>query len=142
MRSLASQLRALQPDGRAQPLVYADANVPAPLVQFMRRRLGWDVLHVVDEAGWRRATDVAHYHRARELGRTLITLDHDYFDDRSFPPDLSGGVVVLSAPDVVAHQRLLVDLDGVLRLGERPAASAVPLRGRKLHLFPGWTEYA
>ena len=52
-------------------------------------------------------------------------------------------MVVLSAPDAAALARLLADLDALLRLGERPPdAEGLPLRGRKLHLFPGWTEYA
>ncbi len=86
---------------------------------------------------------MAHYYRARDLKRTLVTLDHDYFNDRRFPPGDSGGVVVLSAPDATSLARLLADLDALLRFGERPADDpALPLKGRKLHLFPGWTEYA
>jgi hypothetical protein len=140
MRSLSAQLRALRPDAEGTPRIYADANVPVPLVQHMRQRLGWDVLHVVDEDQWRRASDVAHYQRARELERTLVTLDHDYFDERLFPLIDCGGVAVLSAPDDRGFHRLLGDLDALLRLGES-AAAPMPLRGRKLHLFPGWTEY-
>lgn len=143
MGTLGSTLAALRGRASDAPMVYADANVPAPAVRHMRSHLGWDVTHVMDEPEWRRATDVAHYRRARTLGRTLVTLDHDYLDDRLFPPTDSGGVAVLSAPDTAALARLLADLDALLRYGDRPPdAAGLPLRGRKLHLFPGWTEYA
>lgn len=143
MSTLHAALEALRDRSDTGPLVYADANVPAPSVRHMRARLRWDVTHVIEDSAWRRATDLQHYHRARDLRRTLVTLDHDYFDDRRFPPADSGGVVVLSAPDDRTLARLLADLDALLRFGERPCtAHALPLRGRKLHLFPGWTEYA
>ena len=143
MGTLFSELETLRDPSDARPLVYADANLPAPTVREMRARLGWDVTHVIDDPAWRRASDVAHYHRARTLQRTLVTLDHDYFDDRRFPPADSGGVVVVSAPDSRTLGRLLADLDALLRFGERPyTTDPLPLRGRKLHLFPGWTEYA
>ena len=143
MGSLSSALQALRDPATVRPLVYADANVPAPAVREMRARLQWDVTHVMEEPEWRRASDVAHYRRARELRRTLVTFDHDYFDERRFPTTLSGGVVVFTAPDRQALDRLLVDLDALLRLSERlPGLEDLPLVGRKLHLFPGWTDYA
>jgi len=143
MGTLHSALDALRAPHSLRPLVYADANVPAPAVRDMRARFGWDVTHVMDDPQWRRASDVAHYRRARELRRTLVTFDHDYLDERRFPLTLSGGVVVFTAPDASALARLLIDLDALLRLGERrPGHEDLPLVGRKLHLFPGWTEYA
>ena len=128
-------LRAAQADG---PLMYADANVPAPLVGFMRDRLHWDVLHVIDEPAWRRASDLAHFHRAHDLGRTLVTLDRDFLEPRRFPPGESPGVIVLSAPDDRRLQRLLGDIDVWLRAMPVHA----PLRGRTLCLSPGWTPRA
>lgn len=143
MRSLSSALEALRGPCPTRPRVYADANVPAPAIRDMRARFDWDVTHVIDDAAWRRASDVAHYRRARELRRTLVTFDHDYLDERRFPTVLSGGVVVFTVPDAGAFGRLLADLDALLRLGERPPGhDDLPLVGRKLHLFPGWTEYA
>ena len=70
----------------ARPRIYADANVPSGIVAHMRVRLGWDVLFVLEEADLRRAPDVKHYQLAQQLRRTLVTLDHDYLDDRRFPP--------------------------------------------------------
>ena len=78
------------------PRIYVDANVPAGLVAFMRRQLGWDVLFVMEHDELRRARDEEHYRLARQWRRTLVSLDRDYVDDRRFPPDESGGVVVLS----------------------------------------------
>src|SRR5476649_2411512 len=82
-----------------QPRIYADANVPSGIVAHMRRRLHWDVLFVLEEDDLRRAPDVKHYQLAQQLRRTLVTLDRDYLDDRRFPPDACGGVLVIQAPD-------------------------------------------
>ena len=78
---------------------------PLRLVLAMRTRLKWDVLFVMEHDDLRRATDGVHFRLARQLRRTLVTLDRDYLDDRRFPAAESGGVLVLSAP----HE------DGLLR---------------------------
>ena len=44
--------------------MYVDANVPAGLVAFMRNRLQWDVLFVIEHDDLRRARDGEHYRRA------------------------------------------------------------------------------
>ena len=77
------------------PRIYVDANVPAGLVTFMRRQLGWDVLFVIEHEELRRARDEEHYRLARQWRRTLVSFNRDYVDDQRFPPDESGGVVVL-----------------------------------------------
>jgi predicted nuclease of predicted toxin-antitoxin system len=138
MGTLFSELGPLRAAQAGGPLVYADANVPAPLVTFMRQRLRWDVLHVVDEPEWRRATDVAHFHRARDLRRTLVTLDRDFLEDRRFPPVDSPGVVVLWAPDDRRLRTLLETVDTYLR----GLPVTAPLAGRKLNVVPGWTPEA
>jgi Domain of unknown function (DUF5615) len=132
---MASEL-AQKVDGlAARPRIYADANVPARLVAYMRGALGWDVLFVIEDDGLRRATDLRHFQLARQLHRTLVTLDRDYLDDRRFPPDESSGVVVMSAPD----ERAFVDLLGRLdRAFFREDADALPLAGRKLQVHTDW----
>lgn len=113
-----------------RPRVYADANLPIGVVEFMRAKLGWDVFFVLEHADLRRARDIEHYHLARQLGRTLVTLDRDYTDDRSFPPAESPGVIVFSAPDERRLRKLLYEADReVFRV---PGAAALPLEGRKL----------
>lgn len=134
MGTLASALRPIAEELAGVPRVYVDANVPAGVVAAMRRDLGWDVLFVLEHDDLRRAADAEHFHRARDLGRTLITLDRDFLDDRRFPPDLSPGVAVCSAPDEPG-------LVGVLRRFDRDTlraadAPALPLRGRKIALTP------
>jgi hypothetical protein len=140
MGTLVSELGPYAGRLSANPRVYIDANVPSPIVAFMRRSLGWDVLFVVEHDDLRRARDGDHFRLARELHRTLITLDRDYLDDRRFPPGDSGGVVVLSAPDERGLLALLGRLDRqVLRAGQAgPDAGAPPLRGRKLHVHVDW----
>ena len=134
MGTLASELRSIAAGLAAVPRVYADANLPAGVIAAMRHDLHWDVLFVLEDDDLRRAPDREHYRRARELGRTLITLDRDFFDDRDFPIADSPGVVVLSAPDETGLIRLLRQLDrDVLRAAE---AGDTPLAGRKLDLAP------
>jgi hypothetical protein len=130
MGTLASELRPIAAHIAHAPRVYADANVPAGVVAAMRHDLHWDVLFVLEHDDLRRAPDTEHYRRARELGRTLITLDHDFSNDRRFPPDASPGVIVCSAPDEPALLRLLAEVDrAVFRAAD---AGATPLAGRKI----------
>ena len=122
-----------------QPRVYVDANVPAGLVAFMRDTLKWDVLFVIEHDDLRRARDDEHYVMARQLRRTLITLDRDYLDDRRFPPAESGGVLVLTAPDQRGFAGLLARVDReVFRLALESDPATTPLIGRKLHLHVDW----
>ena len=55
---------------------------PLRIVHAMRGRLKWDVLYVMEHDDLRRATDGAHFRLARQLRRTLVTLDRDYLDDQ------------------------------------------------------------
>ena len=123
----------------ARPRIYADANVPSGVVAHMRLRLRWDVLFVLEEADLRRAPDVKHYQLAQQLRRTLVTLDRDYLDDRRFPPDVCGGVLVIQAPD---ERQLAGLLDRINRSlfhaedAEEPIP--LPLAGRKLQVNTDW----
>jgi hypothetical protein len=121
----------------AAPRVYADANVPAGVVQFMRHDLGWDVLFVVEHDDLRRAHDRRHFELARQLSRTLVTMDRDYLDDRRYPPDETSGVIVIWAPNESLLTRTLAAID--LRLFGASHA-ALPLIGRKLVADPDWME--
>ena len=111
------------------PRVYADANIPNGVVGFMRVKLGWDVLFVLEHDELRRAPDIHHYRLARQLGRTLVTLDRDYTDDKRFPVAESPGVIVFSAPDERWLRRLLKQVDEKVF---RSADSAAPLEGRTI----------
>ncbi len=124
------------------PRIYADANVPAGIVSFMRERLGWDVFFVMEHDDLRRASDLEHYRLARQLRRTLITLDRDYLDDRRFPPAESGGVLVLWAPNELLLQRVLTRIHEVVFGENRPVAAdePAPLEGQKLLADAGWAS--
>ena len=147
MGTLASELGPLAERLTDRPRMYADANVPARLVGFMRERLAWDVFFVMEHEELRRAPDDEHYRLARKLRRTLLTLDRDYLDDRRFPPSESGGVLVVSAPREEQLARLLRRLDRALfqktsgASGNAPT-SGMPLAGRKLHAQADWTGSA
>ena len=139
MGTLASELAPHVEREAAQPRIYVDANMPAPLVGFMRTGLQWDVLFVIEHDDLRRARDGEHYRLARQLRRTLITLDHDYLDDRKFPPDESGGVLVLTAPEENGYMALLKRLDaGLFRREGDSADAGLPLEGRKVLVHVDW----
>ena len=137
MGTLASELAPLAARVE-QPRVYVDANMPNGVVSYMRTSLGWDVLFVIEHDDLRRARDTEHYRLARQLGRTLITLDHDYEDDRRFPPEEGAGVIVFTAPDEERLRRLLRKVDReVFRLA---GSAAMPLQGRKVRCNPTGPE--
>ena len=68
MGTLASELAPVAAE-RPEPRVYADANIPNGVVQFMRDRLRWDVFFVMEHEELRRARDLEHYRLARQLAR-------------------------------------------------------------------------
>lgn len=142
MGTLASELGPVVDRTQLQPRIYVDANMPAGLVGFMRQSLDWDVLFVIEHDDLRRARDGEHYRLARQLRRTLITLDRDYLDDRRFPPDESGGVIVLMAPEERGYLNLLKRLDKEFFRPERServeGSERLPLEGRKLHVHVDW----
>ena len=139
MGTLASELSPHVDRAALEPRVYVDANVPLRIVQAMRGRLKWDVLYVMEHDDLRRATDGAHFRLARQLRRTLVTLDRDYLDDHLFPAAESGGVVVLSAPREDGLLRILTRVDRDLLRGAGDAdPGSLPLEGRKLHLHVDW----
>jgi hypothetical protein len=145
MGTLASELGPHVERTAGQPRIYVDANMPAGLVTFMRTALRWDVLFVIEHDDLRRARDGEHYRLARQLRRTLITLDRDYLDDRKFPPDESGGVLVMMAPEERGYLSLLRRIDAELTRVDRERSDRSeaserlpPLQGRKLHVHVDW----
>src|SRR5438105_684578 len=142
MGTLVSELAPHAERLSPRPRIYADANVPAGLVAFMRTRLDWDVLFVIEEDSLRRAPDATHFRLAQQLRRTLVTLDRDYLDDRRFPPAEGSGVLVIHAPDEQLLSALLVRVNRAIfhecdETGDAKIV-ALPLAGRKLHVHTDW----
>ena len=140
MGTLSSELGPIVTRLGEAPRVYADANVPVGLVRFMRHDLRWDVYFVLEHPDMRRARDVEHFRCAREMRRTLVTLDRDFTDDRRFPPGESGGVVVLAAPDERRFEQVLRRVDEHLRrVNDAPGVQpGLPLAGRKIYAHTDW----
>jgi len=139
MGTLASELAPHAERLVPRPRIYADANVPAGLVAHMRGHLRWDVLFVLEDSDLRRAPDVKHYQLAQQLCRTLVTMDRDYLDDRRFPPESSGGVLVIHAPDERQLSLLLERIDRALfHPDEAVDPVAQPLIGRKMQVNTDW----
>ncbi len=130
MGTLSTELGPIVGQAAGRPRVYADANVPLGAIGYMRDKLGWDVLSVIEHDDLRRARDIEHYRLARQLGRTLVTLDRDYLDDRQFPPAEGAGVIVFCVPDERWLRRLLSRADRELFRAEQ--SSALPLERRKV----------
>lgn len=130
MGTLSSELGPLVEQVAGQPRVYADANLPRGVVAFMREKLGWDVLFVLEHDDLRRARDIEHFRLARQLGRTLVTLDRDYLDDRVFPAEEGAGVIVFCVPDERWLRRLLTQMDR--ELFRASDARPLPLERRKV----------
>jgi hypothetical protein len=142
MKSLASELAVYAERLAGQPRIYADANVPAGVLAFLRTTLHWDVLAVIEHDDLRRLPDEAHFRLAGQLRRTLLSLDRDYLDDRRFPPAGGPGVLIISAPDEHGLITLLSRLDRAIFRPQGPGGAgdpgALPLEGRKLHAYPDW----
>lgn len=136
MGTLWSELAPVADNVTDGPRLYADANVPAGLVTFMRVTLGWNVLFVLEHPDLRRARDIEHFRLARQLRRTLVTLDRDYLDDRRFPAAETAGVLVLSAPDERGLQKLLKRVDRDLFRAGGNGVVPLPLDRAKLQAFP------
>jgi hypothetical protein len=128
VRTFASELGPRVEQQAQRPRIYADANLPVGIISYMRQDLGWDVFFVLEHDDLRRAPDIHHYRLARQLRRTLVSLDRDYFDQKRFPLSESGGVLVVSAPDEERLRTLLTAIDR--ELFQRDANAS--LTGRKL----------
>ena len=97
------------------------------------------MLFVIEDEELRRAPDVKHYRLAQQLQRTLITMDRDYLDDRRFPPEESGGVLVIQAPDERQLIGLMKRVDRLLFSdGHDDARAPLPLTGQKLQVHTDW----
>ena len=139
MGTLSTELAPHAQRLSARPRIYADANVPAGLVAYMRVRLQWDVLFVVEEDTLRRAPDLKHYRLAQQLRRTLVTMDRDYLDDQRFPPDEGSGVLVINAPNEQQLTLLIKRIDRAL-FADHSAVDLIPLplAGRKMQVNSDW----
>ena len=140
MGSLSSELAPHAERLSPRPRIYADANVPAGLVAYMRLHLQWDVLFVIEEDELRRAPDIRHYELACQLRRTLVTMDRDYLNDERYPPAESAGVLVIHAPDEHELSSLLKRIDQTLFHPSGGTVVALPLTGRKLQLHTDWAR--
>ena len=138
MGTLASELGPHVERLTGEPRVYIDANLPAGVVRFMRERLGWNVLYVVEHDELRRAADTEHYRLTRQFHRTLISLDRDFLDARRFPMAESGGVIILAAPDEHGLTRELARIDQAFFRPGRTSGAA-PLVGQKIDIHPDWS---
>jgi len=138
MGSLSTELAPHAQRLTPRPRIYADANVPAGLVAYMRTTLEWDVLFVIEDEDLRRAPDLKHYRLAQQLQRTLITMDRDYLDDRRFPPEESGGVLVIQAPDERQLIALITRIDRLLFTETTESCAPLPLTGKKLQVHTDW----
>ena len=138
MGTLWSELAPVADDVAEGPRVYADANVPAGVVGFMRVTLGWDVLFVIEHPDLRRARDIEHFRLARQLRRTLITIDRDYLDDGEFPPRRDRGRARAVRARTSAGLQTLLEARRSRAVSPRAATASWRCRSKdaKLQVFP------
>lgn len=99
--------------------LYADNNIEAEIVRFLKSEAGFNVLSVADDPGLRHQEDEFHYNKARQLDRYLLTHDDDFWDDRRFPLHQSPGVIIIPKNEegqaklfpVLLRQMVEVDFD-------------------------------
>ena len=100
----------------------ADENMPSSVISLLSAA-GHDVATVVEErlGG---ADDAAVIAAATSEQRAFVTLDKDFADIRTYPPDTAAGIVVLRGRNQT--------VSGLLRLVERllPVLDAEKLSGR------------
>jgi len=83
-----------------------DENIHPDLASFLRQH-GHDVATVWDE-GLRGTTDANLAHTCQKEKRALITLDQDFADIRSYPPEQYYGLIVLRVAK--QHRTHLLDV--------------------------------
>ena len=74
--------------------LYADENFPVPSCTFLRS-LGVSILHSYD-LGFANKSDKFHIKKAKELQRTIITIDRDFLYYSDISAKNSPGVIVIS----------------------------------------------
>jgi predicted nuclease of predicted toxin-antitoxin system len=81
-----------------------DENLPVEAAGLLNG--GGHECHTVFDEQLAGADDASLYERCRREGRVLLTLDLDFADIRTYPPDESPGIIVLR-PDEPDRDRVL-----------------------------------
>lgn len=94
-------------------LFKTDENMPREVADYLVQS-GHDALRV-DEQGLSGSTDPRVAAVCQAEGRTLVTLDTDFMDVRSFPPEEFAGIIILrphrqSIPQILDLTRRFVPL--------------------------------
>lgn len=78
--------------------LYADANIPKPVIDELRA--AGLAVDSATESGLDSHPDENILQRARRLGRVILTMDRDFWDDRKHPLQKSPGIIFIDvAPD-------------------------------------------
>lgn len=87
--------------------IYADEHISPTLVEVLRQSLKWDVRYVLEDEKLRSLDDKAHYRKAAQDERILLTQDDGFLNMRKFPLHLTKGVVILKANTELEASRLI-----------------------------------
>jgi predicted nuclease of predicted toxin-antitoxin system len=81
--------------------LYADENLPLPLIEALRSDSRWRrkvSIRTASEAGNANRDDAFHFEYCRSEGLILVTLDTDFWDDRAFPlGDRLPAIIIIDA---------------------------------------------
>ena len=92
---------------------YLDENIPAPTVDYLKRR-GHNVRHAALDLGYSPRDDAFHFQEARRERRILLTTDRDFENNRLYPLHLTYGVIIIAVPDQLPYHHLNNVLDKLL----------------------------
>ncbi len=86
---------------------YADADVPAQVVAYLRQR-GHKCITAA-EMGFERRDDAFHYAYAKRQRRILLTLDKDFLNLRKYPLQRHPGIIVVE-PGVLGGPKAIQEI--------------------------------
>ena len=109
-RQESAEYRAIR---RRRARFLVDENLGSR-VTLLLRASGWNAKGT-EELGLNGHCDRDVFAAARRHSRVLLTQDHDFLDDRQFPPHLNPGIVVL--PGAEGDKRLILSvMNDILRI--------------------------
>jgi predicted nuclease of predicted toxin-antitoxin system len=95
--------------------LYADENIPSPVVEYLRSQPRWRrkiSVQTAVEAGNAKRDDQFQFEYCRRQGLILVTLDTDFWDDRAFP--LADRMPGLIAVDARSESDIISGLEAIL----------------------------
>lgn len=112
--------------------LYADENFPVPSCTFLKSR-GVSIIHAYD-FGFTNKSDALHIKKAKELKRTIITIDRDFLYYSELTTNNSLGAIVISTGNSTPIHINNICLKALVKITERLVkGSYVRVTTNKVH---------